>query len=64
MSEMSVIMVSEILVGSLHKLLQVVLIDPGVYREVSQIVEKDSRGKGHLEIVSLKDVKDDEEKFE
>ncbi|CAH1800542.1 unnamed protein product [Owenia fusiformis] len=41
----------------------VILIDPGVYREVDDIVRQDTKGHGHLEILSLKDMEEGEEKL-
>lgn len=35
---------------------QVVLIDPGSYRQAESIVQSETRGRGTLEILSLKDV--------
>jgi len=43
---------------------QVFLIDPGCFREVDEIVRSDSKGKGHVEVVSLKDVNDELERLE
>ncbi|ESO11516.1 hypothetical protein HELRODRAFT_166516 [Helobdella robusta] len=42
----------------------VFLVDPGAFREVSNVVSTDSKGKGSVEVVNLKTVKDDEEKIE
>jgi ribosome maturation protein SDO1 len=40
------------------------LIEPGVYRELEELVRKESKGQGKLELVSLKDVKMGEELLE
>jgi len=37
------------------------LIEPGVYRELDELVRKEAKGKGLLELLNLKDVKEDEE---
>uniref|UniRef100_A0A915JMS3 Ribosome maturation protein SBDS n=1 Tax=Romanomermis culicivorax TaxID=13658 RepID=A0A915JMS3_ROMCU len=37
------------------------LIEPGVYRELDELIRRESKGKGQLELLSLKDVKEDEE---
>jgi ribosome maturation protein SDO1 len=42
----------------------VFLIDPGCFREVDEIVRTDSKGKGHVEVINLKDVNDEEERLE
>jgi len=40
------------------------LIEPGVYRELEELVRKDSKGQGKLELLNLKDVKEGEELLE
>ena len=40
------------------------LIDPGCFREVDELVRTDSKGRGHLEVISLKDVNDEEERLQ
>lgn len=42
----------------------VILVDPGCYREIEDIVRADTKGQGHLEMISLKDIEDREEKIE
>lgn len=42
----------------------VLLVDPGVFRELDELVRQETRGKGELEVLSLKDVKEDEERLE
>lgn len=37
------------------------LIDPGLYRQLDEIISKESRGKGQLELLSLKEVTEGEE---
>lgn len=41
-----------------------ILVDPGVFRELDDLVRSETKGKGELEVLSLKDVKEDEERFE
>lgn len=43
---------------------QIFLIDPGCFREIDELIRSDTKGKGHLEVVSLKDVNDEEERIE
>lgn len=42
---------------------QVILVDPGCYREVSDLVNAETKGKGQVEMVSLKEVEEGEEKL-
>lgn len=42
----------------------VLLTDPGVYRQVDEMVQSETKGKGQLEVISLKDVKEEEERIE
>lgn len=46
------------------KLTLLCLIDPGRYREVDELVRKDSKGNASLEVLSLKEIKDSEEVLE
>jgi ribosome maturation protein SDO1 len=39
------------------------LVDPGEYRNLDEIVKKDTQGRGQLEIVSLKEVDDSEQQL-
>lgn len=41
--------------------LQVCLIDPGHYRQVEEDVRSGSKGKGTVEVLSLKDVEEGDE---
>ena len=41
--------------------LQVILVDPGSYREVSDLVSAQTRGKGQVDMISLKEVQEGEE---
>ncbi|XP_014771183.1 ribosome maturation protein SBDS isoform X1 [Octopus bimaculoides] len=41
-----------------------VLIDPGCYRELSELIHTETKGKGHVEILSLKDIEEGDEKLE
>ena len=42
-------------------LLQVCLIDPGCYREIDEAVKMETKGKGTVEVLSLKDIEEGEE---
>jgi len=42
----------------------IVLIDPGCFRELEELVREETRGKGQLEVLSLKEVEDSEERVE
>lgn len=42
----------------------VLLTDPGNYRQVDELVSKESRGKGQLEVISLKEVLEGDELLE
>jgi len=42
----------------------VFLVDPGCFREVDEIVRTDTKGTGHLEVLSLRDVNEEEERIE
>lgn len=42
----------------------VCLIDPGCFREIDELIKKETKGKGSLEVLSLKDVEEGDEKFE
>lgn len=44
--------------------LQVCLVDPGCFREIDELIKKETKGKGSLEVLSLKDVEEGDEKFE
>ncbi|PVD33078.1 hypothetical protein C0Q70_08527 [Pomacea canaliculata] len=39
----------------------VVLVDPGCYRELDELVREDTRGKGKIEVLSLKEIHEGEE---
>ena len=41
--------------------LKVCLIDPGSFREVDEVVRSDTRGKGSVEVLSLKDMEEGDE---
>nr|KAF6490899.1 SBDS ribosome maturation factor [Molossus molossus] len=43
---------------------QVCLIDPGCFREIDELIQKETKGKGSLEVLNLKDVEEGDEKFE
>jgi ribosome maturation protein SDO1 len=42
----------------------VCLINPGCFWEIDELIEKETKGTGSLEVLSLKDVEEGEEKFE
>ncbi|KAL4681387.1 hypothetical protein H8959_006864 [Pygathrix nigripes] len=42
----------------------VCLIDPGCFREIDELIKKETKGKGSLEVLNLKDVEEGDEKFE
>lgn len=43
---------------------QVCLIDPGCFREIDELIRSETKGKGTLEVLSLKDVEEGDEKLE
>lgn len=48
----------------LFSMFQVCLIDPGCFREIDELIKKETKGKGSLEVLNLKDVEEGDEKFE
>lgn len=40
------------------------LIDPGCFRDVDELLRAETKGKGHMEVVSLKDINEEEERLE
>ncbi|NWH38873.1 SBDS protein, partial [Chloropsis cyanopogon] len=42
----------------------VCLIDPGCFREIDELIRSETKGKGSLEVLSLKDVEEGDEKLE
>ena len=44
--------------------LQVFLVDPGCFREIDELVRTESKGRALLEVMSLKEVNDEEERLE
>ncbi len=40
---------------------QVCLVDPGCYRELDEVVRAETKGKGTVEVLSLKDVEEGDE---
>uniref|UniRef100_H0XUF1 Ribosome maturation protein SBDS n=1 Tax=Otolemur garnettii TaxID=30611 RepID=H0XUF1_OTOGA len=42
----------------------VCLIDPGCFREIDELIKKETKGKGSLEVLNLKDVEEGDEKLE
>ncbi|XP_023570074.1 ribosome maturation protein SBDS [Octodon degus] len=47
-----------------QQLEMVCLIDPGCFRGIDELIKKETRGKGSLEVLSLKDVEEGDEKLE
>lgn len=48
-----------------HDQLEIVcLIDPGCFREIDELIRSETKGKGTLEVLSLKDVEEGDEKLE
>lgn len=43
---------------------QVILIDPGNFRKVDEIVTNETKGKGQLEVISLKEIQEGDEALE
>lgn len=50
--------------GDTGVLEMVLLTDPGNYRQIDELVSKESRGKGQLEVISLKEVLEGDELLE
>jgi len=46
-----------------EELEMVILVDPGVYREVNDLVSSETKGKGQVDMLSLKEVEEGEEKY-
>ncbi|ELT95519.1 hypothetical protein CAPTEDRAFT_17802 [Capitella teleta] len=44
--------------------MMVFLVDPGCFREVEDLIRSSTKGKGEIEVISLKDVVDSEESLE
>jgi len=42
----------------------VILVDPGQYRTIDDLVRNETQGGGSMELISLKEIRDDEEKIE
>jgi len=40
------------------------MVDPGFFRDVDELVRSESKGKGHVEVISLKDVNDELERLQ
>ncbi|KAM6402830.1 ribosome maturation protein SBDS-like [Rhynochetos jubatus] len=48
-----------------HEQLEIVcLIEPGCFREIDELIRSETKGKGTLEVLSLKDVEEGDEKLE
>lgn len=45
-------------------MMQTILLDPGFYRDLDELIRAETKGHGILEVLSLKDVEDSEEKIE
>lgn len=46
-----------------EELEMVVLVDPGCYREIDELIRCETKGRGSLEVLSLKDVEEGDEKL-
>lgn len=46
------------------EMFQVCLIDPGCFRGIDELIRSETKGKGTLEVLSLKDVEEGDEKLE
>jgi|ERR1711971_471168 len=46
-----------------HELEMVILVDPGVYREITDLISAETKGKGQVDMMSLKEVEEGEEKM-
>lgn len=44
-----------------HFQYQVILVDPGCFREIDDLVRADTKGRGQLEVISLKDIEEGDE---
>ncbi|CAL8348557.1 unnamed protein product [Arctogadus glacialis] len=51
-------------VGNLATLLMVCLVDPGCFREIDELIRCETKGRGSLEVLNLKDVEEGDEKLE
>lgn len=40
---------------------QEVLVDPGCYREISELLQRETRGQGHIEVLTLKEIEEGDE---
>ena len=43
---------------------QACLVDPGQYRNIDETLRNETRGKGTLEVLSLRDIEEGDEKIE
>lgn len=46
------------------EMFQVCLIDPGCFRGIDELIRSETKGKGTLEVLSLKDVEEGDEMLE
>jgi len=42
----------------------IILVDPGQYRTIDDLVRNETQGAGSMELLSLKEIRDDETKIE
>ena len=42
---------------------QIALIDPGCYREIDELLKVESRGRGQMEVLNLKEVEEGDDKL-
>lgn len=43
---------------------QVCLVDPGCYRDIDEVLRVETKGRGAVEMLSLKDVEEDDKNIE
>ena len=43
--------------------MQIALVDPGNYRQINELLQSESKGKGQLEIMNLREKEEGDEKF-
>lgn len=43
--------------------LQEILVDPGCYRELNDLLQRELRGQGQIEVLNLKEIEEGDETF-
>lgn len=64
MIDFDILYVLSMFYRSCFLLFQVCLIDPGCFRDIDELIRCETKGKGTLEVLSLKDVEEGDEKLE